>query len=163
MLAGLVARRGKLAHARAIGVTRPSVEVRTRVAALSGKGRYLGTLLYVKGKADNSRSIPADELGFLEGDERLEIDGEVAGLGTGTDNYFNGGFYFRDGLFNSPFAAVSQLATTAADRTSEATLLRWNILSEALSFQRQFQLTFEFGADRPATVREYAAVSFYYQ
>jgi len=47
--------------------------------------------------------------------------------------------------------------------TSEVTLLRWTILADALNFKRQFQLTFELGADRPATVREYAAVGFYYQ
>jgi hypothetical protein len=150
-------------HASLSEAQAPMRGERLRVAALSGKGKYLGTLLYVRGKSDNSRSIPASELGFLEGDERLEIDGQVVGLGTGTDNYFNGGFYFRDGLFNSPFAAVSQLTASGSARTSEATMVRWTILSDALNFQRQFDLSFELGADRPGTVRECAAVSFYYQ
>jgi hypothetical protein len=136
---------------------------RFRVVALSGRGKYLGSLLYARGKADSSRSVRADELGFLEGDERLEIDGEVAAVGTGTDNYFNGGFYFKTGTFNSPFAAVSQLTTDTANGTSEATLVRWTILGDDRQFQRQLELSMEFGADRPATVRDYAAVSFYYQ
>jgi hypothetical protein len=119
--------------------------------------------MYMRGKADASRSVPADELGFLEGDERLEIDGRVTALGTGTDNYFNGGFYFKDGLYDSPFSALSQLAVDEDQGTSEATMMRWTILSEELNFQDQLALSFEFGADRPATVRDYAAVSFYYQ
>jgi hypothetical protein len=150
-------------HAALSKHSAPQPGERFRVASLSGRGKYVGTLLYARGQTDASRSVPADELGFLEGDERLEIDDRVAGLGTGTDNYFNGGFYFRDGLFNSLFAAVSQLTTQRSDGTSEATLLRWNILGDALNFQRQLDLSFEFGADRPATVRDYAAVSYYYQ
>jgi hypothetical protein len=141
----------------------PRAGERFRVAALSGRGKYLGTLMYMRGKADASRSVRADELGFLEGDERLELDGLVASSGTGTDNYFNGGFYFNNGRFNTPFAALSQLSTNEDEATSEATMLRWTILSEALHFQNQLDLSFELGADRPATVRDYAAVSFYYQ
>jgi hypothetical protein len=141
----------------------PQAGDRFRVAALSGRGKYLGTLMYMRGKADTSRSVPADELGFLEGDERLEVDGQVTSLGTGTDNYFNGGFYFKDGLFNTPFAALSQLSTNQDDGTSEATMMRWTILSDDLHFQNQLDLSFELGADRPATVRDYSAVSFYYQ
>lgn len=141
----------------------PQPGERFRVAALSGRGKYVGTVLYVLGRADASGRVRASELGFLEGDDRLEIDGVVAGLGTGTDNYFNGGFYFGDGAYDSWFAAVPQLTTDDSAETSEATLVRWNILSDALSFRQRFELSFEFGADRPATVRRYAAVSYYYQ
>jgi hypothetical protein len=141
----------------------PQAGERFELAALSGRGKYVGTLLYARGQADMSRSVRVDELGFLEGDERLEIDGRVAALGTGTDNYFNGGFYFKDGLFSGPFAALTQLSRDEATATSEVTLLRWNILSEQLPFQEQLALSFELGADRPGTLRDIAAVSFYYQ
>jgi len=136
---------------------------RFSAAALSGRGKYLGTIMYMRGQVDGSRSPRADELGFMEGDEQLEIDGQVTALGTGTDNYFNGGFFFKDGPYSAPLAAVSQLAVDEERGVSEATMLRWTILSDALDFQNQLNLSFEFGADRPATVRDYAAVSFYYQ
>ena len=136
---------------------------RFAVASMSGRGKYLGTIFYAHGKVDNSREVRASELGFMEGDERLEIDGEVVWLGTGTDNYFNGGFFFKDGLFNSPFAAVSQLDADESAGMSEATMMRWNILGDEINFQRQLDLSLEFGANRPACVRDYAAVSFYYQ
>lgn len=136
---------------------------RFRVAAVSGRGKYLGSILYVHGQADSSGQVRASELGFLEGDERLDVDGQTTWLGTGTDNYFNGGFYFKDGLFNSPFAAVSQLDADESAGTSEVTLMRWTMLADEINFQKQMELSFEFGANRPATARDYAAVSFYYQ
>ena len=136
---------------------------RFRVAAISGKGKYLGSILYVHGKADASGQVRASELGFLEGDERLDVDGQTTWLGTGTDNYFNGGFYFKDGLFNSPFAAVSQLDDGSSSGTSAVTMMRWTMLTDEINFQKQLELSFEYGANRPATARDYAAVSFYYQ
>jgi hypothetical protein len=141
----------------------PQAGERFSAAALSGRGKYLGTLMYMRGKTDASRSPRTDELGFMEGDERLEVDGEVRALGTGTDNYFNGGFFFSDGPYNAPFSAVSQLEVDEDRSTSETTMMRWTILGEAIHFQKQLALSFEFGADRPATARDYAAVSFYYQ
>lgn len=157
--------RGEWGHLRATLAEQrePQAGERFSVAALSGRGKYLGTLMYMRGKADTSRSVSADELGFLEGDDRLEVDGQVTALGTGTDNYFNGGFYFKDGLYNSPFSALSQLTIDEDQATSEATMVRWTILGDQLSFQSQLALSFEFGADRPATVRDFAAVSFFYQ
>ena len=150
-------------HARLSMHSDPQPGERFQAAALSGRGKFLGTLMYMRGKADASRSPRADELGFLEGDEQLEIDGQVASLGTGTDNYFNGGFFFKDGPYNAPFSAVSQLTVDEEQGTSETTMVRWTLLSDAIDFQNQLALSFELGADRPATVRDYAAVSFYYQ
>jgi hypothetical protein len=91
------------------------------------------------------------------------VDGQTRWLGTGTDNYFNGGFYFKAGLFNSPFAAVSQLEDNESAGSSAATMMRWTMLTDEINFEKQFDLSFEFGANRPGTVRDYAAVSFYYQ
>jgi hypothetical protein len=46
---------------------------------------------------------------------------------------------------------------------AEITALRWNAASDAISFQNTFRLSFEYGANMPATADEYSAVSFYYQ
>lgn|GEM_PF-5968455 len=150
-------------HAALSELSEPEPGDRFSAAALSGRGKYIGTLMYMRGKTDASRSPRADELGFMEGDERLEIDGEVRALGTGTDNYFNGGFFFKNGPYSSPFSAVSQLAVDDEQGTSETTMMRWTILSEAVNFDSELTLSFELGADRPETVRDYAAVSFFYQ
>ncbi|HTU61011.1 MAG TPA: DUF2961 domain-containing protein, partial [Polyangiales bacterium] len=150
-------------HAALSELSEPQPGDRFSAAAVSGHGKYLGTLMYVRGQTDASRSPRADELGFMEGDERLQIDGEVRALGTGTDNYFNGGFFFKNGPYSSPFSAVSQLAVDDETGTSETTMMRWTILSEAVTFDSELLLSFEIGADRPGTARDYAAVSFYYQ
>ena len=137
---------------------------RFRVAALSGRGKYIGTILYAHGKSDpGGQTGASSELGFLDGDERLDVDGQATWLGTGTDNYFNGGFYFKDGLFNSPFAALSQLDDNTSAGSSAATLMRWTMLTDEINFQKKLELSFELGANRPATVRDVAAVSFFYQ
>jgi hypothetical protein len=137
---------------------------RFRIAALSGRGKYIGTILYAHGKADpGGQTGASSELGFLDGDERLDVDGQATWLGTGTDNFFNGGFYFADGLFNSPFAALSQLDDNTSAGSSEATMMRWTMLTDEINFQKKLDLSFEFGANRPATVRDLAAVSLFYQ
>lgn len=142
----------------------PQRDQRFRVAALSGRGKYVGTIFYAHGKADATGQAGANtELGFLDGDERLDVDGQTTWIGTGTDNYFNGAFYFPEGLYNSPFSALSQLDVNESAGTSEATLMRWTVLADEINFQKKLELSFEFGANRPATVRDYAAVSFYYQ
>lgn len=141
----------------------PQAGDRFSAAALSGRGKLVGALMYMRGKVDASRSPRAEALGFMEGDERLEIDGQVVALGTGTDNFFNGAFFFRDGPYSAPFSAVSQLAVDEERGVSETTMMRWTILSDELNFQDQLALSFELGADRPATVRDYASVIFYYQ
>ncbi len=44
-------------------------------------------------------------LGFLEGDEMIWVDGEMEPsiYGTGTEDYFTSGWYFKDGEFASPY------------------------------------------------------------
>lgn len=151
-------------HATFLEQRDPQRGDRFRVAALSGRGKYIGTIFYAHGKSDPGGQTGAStELGFLDGDERLDVDGQATWLGTGTDNFFNGGFYFKDGLFNTPFAALSQLDDDSSAGTSEATLMRWTMLTDEINFQKKLELSFEFGANRPATVRDLAAVSFFYQ
>ena len=44
-------------------------------------------------------------MGMLEGWERISVDGEAAPsvTGTGTEDYFNSGFYFSTGTFSAPY------------------------------------------------------------
>ena len=61
-----------------------------------GCGKLVGVVHWMKG-ADESR-------GYLEGDERFYIDGNKtpAIYGTGTEDYYNGGWYFNQGPFSLP-------------------------------------------------------------
>lgn len=52
----------------------------------NGKGHYVGTVLQAQGLK------PGMTL-FFEGDDSTQIDGETRILGTGSEDYFNGGWY----------------------------------------------------------------------
>lgn len=67
---------------------------------IAGWGKLVGTVL----QAEN----PEKNL-WLEGDERFTIDNNKTPLfhGTGTEDYFNGGFYFFTGTYNKAFSGLS--------------------------------------------------------
>jgi hypothetical protein len=139
----------------------PSGIERFVVAELTGRGKYIGTLMQMKGRS-SLVSVTPDPLNFLEGDEVLEVDGIVS-RGIGTEDYFGGGWYFLEGAFSSPFAALVHKQTDAEKGQGEITALRWNVTSDAINFQDSFRLSFEYGANMPATADAYSAVSFYYR
>ncbi len=58
---------------------------------VQGKGHYMGCQLYMKGTLYGNDHL------FLEGDQRIRVDGESFPSihGTGTEDDFNGGYYFR--------------------------------------------------------------------
>ncbi|MDD5503074.1 MAG: DUF2961 domain-containing protein [Candidatus Thermoplasmatota archaeon] len=64
----------------------------------SGKGHYVGVTHTLRGIP-----VPVMTL-FMEGDERVYIDGSrsPAMYGTGTEDYYNGGWYFEEGTFTLP-------------------------------------------------------------
>ena len=49
-------------------------------------------------------NLSRDPLGYLEGDERIYLDGSRTPqiYGTGTEDFFNGGWYFNNGTFSLP-------------------------------------------------------------
>jgi hypothetical protein len=130
------------------------------VADVRGRGKYAGTLMASRGRADASGAFP-DPMNFLEGDDISIVDG-VRHQGTGTEDYFNGAFYFPNGPFDSPFAALTAQSVDTASSSAAVTMLRWHILSDATSFQDSFRLEFEYGPDKPQTLIEYDAIAFYY-
>jgi hypothetical protein len=130
------------------------------VANARGRGKYVGTLLLARGRSDAGGAFP-DPMNFLEGDDIAIVDGERH-QGTGTEDYFNGAFYFPTGPFESPLAALIAQSIDAAESSAAVTMLRWHLLSDATSFQDSFWLQFEYGPDRPQTLIEYDSVAFYY-
>ena len=69
-----------------------------------GKGHFVGCCLSMQSWLPNY-------LGYLEAPEYIYIDDNFeekspAIVGTGLEDYFNGGWYFRDGEFNAPLHGV---------------------------------------------------------
>jgi hypothetical protein len=85
-------------HSGSNSGTEPLVLFETR-----GRGHYVGCCLSIQGEVLN-------ELSFLEAPEYFYIDTADEQLpsivGTGLEDYFNGGWYFRDGEFCGPYHGV---------------------------------------------------------
>jgi len=64
-----------------------------------GAGKFIGLQMSISGNDDRT---------YLEGDDRIYIDGnKTPFLGTGTEDYFNGGGYFVFGPYDWPLSAYT--------------------------------------------------------
>ena len=73
-----------------------------QIAEARGRGHYAGCLLYMQGQERNY-------LSFLEAPEHVYVDADWEApriVGTGLEDYFLGGWYFREGSFIGPYHGV---------------------------------------------------------
>ncbi len=97
--------------------------------------------------------------GFLEGDEMIFVDGEPTPsiVGTGTEDYFGGGFYFESGPIAAPYHGVL-IKDEALARVSA---YRWHV-EDAMPFARAIRVTIEHGSQNDYE-GDYSSVAFFYQ
>ncbi|MFA5264276.1 MAG: glycoside hydrolase family 172 protein [Opitutaceae bacterium] len=95
------------------------------IAEAVGSGHYAGCLLYMQGRNRNY-------LSFLEAPEYVYVDSDWDTpriVGTGLEDYFLGGWYFREGSFIGPFHGVPAKdtfnASVAMYRVHEADAIRF--------------------------------------
>ncbi len=98
-----------------------------------------------------------DRLWFLEGDESVVVDGEVRGHGTGTEDYFNAGWYFDQGPFAAPYHGV----IVKDDDRGRIAAYRWHI-PDPIPFRDSLLVTLEHGHGNEV-VADYATVAYWYQ
>lgn len=117
-----------------------------------GRGAYIGTVVSAHGGWTAS---------FLEGDETVVVDGDTASAlrGTGTEDYFNSGWYFAGPGVPLPFSGVSFKREDPAPRVSG---YRWHF-SDRIAFADSllFRLGIGDGAIEPEA--GYSAVALWYQ
>jgi hypothetical protein len=114
-----------------------------------GQGHFVG--LSLNAESHNGR------LWFLEGDEIFTIDGEFRGQGTGTEDYFNGGWYFDQGAFTAPFHGV----VVKDDSLSRIAAYRWHV-PDPIPFDDSIRIELEHGHAN-AEVADYATMAYWYQ
>jgi hypothetical protein len=114
-----------------------------------GRGYFVGTSL-------NAESH-AERLWFLEGDEMFTIDGEFRGQGTGTEDYFNGGWYFDQGPFSAPYHGL----VVKDDSLARIAAYRWHI-PDPISFRESIRIELEHGHANQE-VADYATMAYWYQ
>ena len=120
-----------------------------------GKGYYAGVQLFMQAYNE------ADKMNFLEGDEWIYIDDEVEASikGTGTEDYFQGGWYFIDGPFHAPYHGMI-LMDWGKSRVS---CYRLHIL-DRVHFDKKIKVQIEHGQRVYNEARtDYSCVAYWYQ
>jgi len=96
---------------------------------------------------------------YLEGDEMIYVDGEsVPSIqGTGLEDYFTSGWYFKNGEFNADFHGLIY----KDDATGRVAAYRHHI-PDAIPFKKSIRVTFEHGHANEQ-VADFATTAFWYQ
>ncbi len=119
-----------------------------------GTGKYVGMSLNAQGISP----------WMLEGDEVAWVDGELTPSihGTGTEDYFSGAWYFKNGPFHLPFHGAPMLELRPLGQASRVSLYRFHLL-DPISFQERMRLNLEHGQENTMQGSDYSFTVFYYQ
>lgn len=124
------------------------------VLDLAGQGKWVGLFAELGSRDTSSRE-------YLEGDERVYLDGSPAPAlyGTGVEDFFNGGFYFDQGPFRHPFGGspYHEIAAQGEDTTAMVRLL----VTDAVPFQSALRAGLEVGPTGNLTMRARTVAYFY--
>ncbi|WP_256004563.1 glycoside hydrolase family 172 protein [Pedobacter deserti] len=119
-----------------------------------GRGHYVGTLLQAQGLE------PGMTL-FFEGDDVMTVDGELRMHGTGSEDYFNGGWYALldrwDTKMSLPLHGALDYSLTFA-RTGGYRLF----IGDKVPFNKQILHTIEHGPENNNKRGDYTSVALYY-
>lgn len=97
---------------------------------------------------------------YLEGDERALVDGSRSPAlhGTGTEDFYNGAFYFENGLYTQP---VSGNTAHLHDTASDSTAMYRELISDAVPFRKSLRLTIEHGGTDDTSTNVWSLVHYY--
>ncbi|MCB9032866.1 MAG: DUF2961 domain-containing protein [Chitinophagales bacterium] len=122
------------------------------ICATQGKGKYVGTIL-------EAHQEDMTKFAWMEGDDRVYIDDIATPLihGTGTEDYFNGGFYFYTGEVD-----FAQSGMCNADNNYYRAMYRYH-LYDPIYFRKNFQFWFEKGKSNEKQTTYNSLALFYLQ
>jgi len=130
---------------------RTSPDSNYTILAAKGRGQFVGLNL--------SMQSYNKKLWFLEGDEMVYVDGEKkpSMQGTGTEDYFNSGWYFNKGEYSAPYFGLI-LKDTARGRIAA---YRYQV-GDAIPFKKSIKFTIEHGTQN-SEIADYASTAYWYQ
>jgi hypothetical protein len=125
------------------------------IANVKGRGHYIGTILQTQGLEEGSTY-------YFEGDDRAFIDGALKLHGTGSEDYFNGGWYAVTDKWDRGMSLPIHGALTYDLMTSRTGGYRF-YLTDKLNFRDSFRLTIEHYPEDKTNVRtDYTSVGLFY-
>jgi hypothetical protein len=131
-----------------------------------GKGWFAGMKMDIENRAwwlkPPLRDIPLPRgfgLGVLEGWETIIVDNESASAitGTGTEDYFSGGFYFKQ----APFSTSTFGCTKRSFLLGRVSAYRFHV-DDPIYFSRSIDVTMDHGL-RNSMAGDYSSVAYWYQ
>ena len=120
----------------------------------AGKGHYVGSILQARG-------LQSGMTYFFEGDDSTAIDGSPSIHGTGSEDYFNGGWYALLDRWDSRMSLPTHGAldySLAFCRTGGYRLY----LNDKISFEKSIYQSIEHGPVNNSTPAAYTSVALYY-
>jgi hypothetical protein len=151
-------------HVQRTETVGPTMDSERVAVEAQGRGRLVGTCNQVVGHADPNAGYQSDPLNMLEGDVRIQIDGELALNGTGSEEYADDVFYFRDAPHGNAFDQAWGVVDSAQTPPGRASFCRWHVLGGELDFNRSLRMSFELGgAGNPSLVERHQTVAYLYQ
>lgn len=123
-----------------------------------GRGHYAGTYLVTRGKTE--RKLPL----WLEGDDRFTVDGQLAVHGTGSEDYFNCGWYAVEGRLNGPGGFPLHgfpVYRLTGDDENQAVAFRWHV-TDPVAYEQSIVAEIEHGADNKLPA-DYRSAAFFYE
>ncbi len=132
---------------------RTEAEQPVTILETTGRGHYVGTLISMQPEQ-------GAQLGYLEGDELIYLDGEdkPSIIGTGTEDYFSSGWYYITGEYSAPYHGV----TIKDEENGRINTYRWHI-EDPIPFTESFKFEIEHGGTNDMPGVEYASVAYWYQ
>jgi hypothetical protein len=119
-----------------------------------GKGHYVGTVLQAQG-LNSGMTI------FFEGDDICLIDGKLRIHGTGSEDYFNGGWYALPDRWDQAYSLPVHGSLAYSIPLARTGGYRFYI-PDKVTFQKSFLLTIEHGPVGNNIPVDYTSVAFYY-
>jgi hypothetical protein len=125
------------------------------IADVQGKGHYIGTVLVTQGLENGSTY-------YFEGDDITTIDGQMKFHGTGSEDYFNGGYYAVMDKWDMKMSLPTHGSIAYDMATSRTGGYRF-YLSDKTSFNKSFKLTIEHQPEDKTQVKtDYHSMGMFY-
>lgn len=125
-----------------------------QILSKTGRGHYVGTLLQAQG-LNSGMTL------FFEGDDECFVDGEMRLHGTGSEDYFNGGWYAMADRWDQAFSLPMHGCLAYSIPLAHTGGYRF-LMTDKISFEHEIKLSIEHGPENNKIPADYTSVAFYY-
>ncbi len=137
----------------------PEIGIPYTIFNHEGKGHYVGTILMCQGIEENLNGHISTI--FFEGDDITTIDGEQTMHGTGSEDYFNGGWYAVGDRWDKAYSLQLHGCLGYSIPLARTGGYRF-LIGDKETFEKSYNLTIEHGPENNNWPVDYASVAFYY-